>query len=105
MATHGRGFPSTPDTDSEQGFRRAGRVATKARAHEAIRRSMHALRVAKRSRSGTLGERTSGLRACSSALPLAVTSAVVAASEAAGLRSATLSSGIGGRRDCGLART
>eukprot|EP00965_Chrysotila_dentata_P108980 3600320-Pleurochrysis_carterae.AAC.3 len=21
MATHGRGFPSTPDTDSEQGFR------------------------------------------------------------------------------------
>eukprot|EP00965_Chrysotila_dentata_P248607 6208433-Pleurochrysis_carterae.AAC.5 len=58
-ATQGRGLPSTPDTVSVQGrtlvrspmlrawrsLRRAEQVATRARGLEAIRRSVHAVRV------------------------------------------------------------
>eukprot|EP00965_Chrysotila_dentata_P180654 5963272-Pleurochrysis_carterae.AAC.2 len=51
-ATQGRGFPSTPDTDSVQGrmlrawrsLRRAVRAATSARGLEVMRKSMHAVR-------------------------------------------------------------
>eukprot|EP00965_Chrysotila_dentata_P116090 3837735-Pleurochrysis_carterae.AAC.1 len=105
MATHGRGFPSTPDTDSEQAFkfirscmygcmwyvhplsttkpmclpfvrrlrvclslRRAERVAIRAPALEAMRRSMRALCSALRSRPDRLSESTSGLLAWLSAL-------------------------------------
>eukprot|EP00965_Chrysotila_dentata_P054783 1819421-Pleurochrysis_carterae.AAC.1 len=62
MATHGRGFPSTPDTDSEHGFKlirsckhglrtclslmRAERVATRARALVEMRSRVHELRSA-----------------------------------------------------------
>eukprot|EP00965_Chrysotila_dentata_P129864 4292595-Pleurochrysis_carterae.AAC.4 len=41
-------------------LKRAERVATRARAFEAMRRSMHALRVAVRSRSGGTGATTLG---------------------------------------------
>eukprot|EP00965_Chrysotila_dentata_P254157 6211780-Pleurochrysis_carterae.AAC.3 len=47
-------------------LRRAERVAARARALEAMRRSMHALRVALRSCPSTFGVSTSGLQACAS---------------------------------------
>eukprot|EP00965_Chrysotila_dentata_P064663 2144021-Pleurochrysis_carterae.AAC.1 len=104
MAMHGRGFPSTPDTDSEQGFRRAVRVATKARAQEAMRRSMHALRVTRRSRSGKLDDRASGSRMGLSVPQVAFASALVSTRDAAGFGSATLSSGPSVRCCCDLQR-
>eukprot|EP00965_Chrysotila_dentata_P090000 2970224-Pleurochrysis_carterae.AAC.1 len=80
-------------------LRRAERVVTKARAHEAMRRSMHVLRVAKRSRSGMFGESNFGSQACPSVLQLEATSTGVAFGEAGGIASssgpATLLSGTG----------
>eukprot|EP00965_Chrysotila_dentata_P097009 3206706-Pleurochrysis_carterae.AAC.3 len=65
-------------------LRRAERVATKARAHEAMCRSMHVLRVAKRSRSGAIGESDFGSQACPSVSQQEVTSTGAAFSEAGG---------------------
>eukprot|EP00965_Chrysotila_dentata_P109206 3608964-Pleurochrysis_carterae.AAC.1 len=83
-------------------LRRAERVATRARTHEAMRRSMHVLRVAKRSRPGMFRESTSGLQACASVLRLVAMSTAAASDVtgdfASGSGSKTLSSGTGMNR-------